>query len=69
MVTRETEAFATRLPADKAKLVEEIAEETDQTKAEILRRMVQFYLHHNPDEIPVLYPEGSIQRMLAEDFL
>jgi hypothetical protein len=69
MVTRETEAFATRLPEDEAKLVKQIVEETDQTEAEILRRMMRFYLRYNPDEIPVLYPEGSIQRMLAEDFL
>jgi len=59
--------FATQLPADEARVVEEALRETDITKVELLRRAVRYYRRHNPDHVAALYPEGSFQRKLAED--
>jgi len=67
MPNENTKAFATRLPADEARAIEEALRETGLTKAELLRRAVRYYQRRNPDDIAALYPEGSFQRKLAED--
>lgn len=54
MVTGESEAFATRLPAREAERVLEAVEQTDRTRASLLERALRYYLAENPDDIPVL---------------
>jgi len=61
-----TSAFATRLPAPESDRLEAAIEATDQTKAELLRRAIRFYVAENPDCIVVLYPEDSANRFIAE---
>lgn len=65
MVTGETEAFATRLPAKEAERVVEAVEQTDWTKASLLKRALQYYIDENPDEIPA-FGDGNYQDGLLE---
>ena len=57
MVTGETEAFATRLPAKEAERVVEAVQQTDWTRASLLERALRYYLAENPDDIPVFRDE------------
>ena len=59
-------AFATRLPSEEARQLESIIEATGQSQSDVLRRAIRFYLDRNPDGVPALYPEGSVERMMAE---
>ena len=52
MVTGETEAFATRLPAKEAERVLEAVEQTDWSRATLLERALRYYIDGNPDDIP-----------------
>jgi len=67
MPDEKSQAFATRLPADEAATVEQALAETNLSKAELLRRSLRYYRRRNPDDIASFYPEGSVERMLAED--
>lgn len=67
MPDEKSQAFATRLPADEAATIEQALVETDRSKAELLRRALRYYRRRNPDDIAAFYPEGSVERMLAED--
>lgn len=60
MVTGESEAFATRLPAREADQVLEAVEQTDWTRASLLERALRYYLAENPDDIPV-FRDGDHQ--------
>lgn len=61
-----TIAFATRLRATEAERLEAAIEETDWSKATIVRRAVRYYIRKNPDRILALYPENSTERFLME---
>lgn len=61
-----SKAYATRLPATEVEQIEAALEETKQSKSEFVRRAIQYYVSKNPDEITVLYPEGSVSRFMAE---
>ena len=67
MPDEKSQAFATRLPADEAATIEQALVETDLSKAELLRRALRYYRRRNPDDIAAFYPEGSVERILAED--
>lgn len=66
MRARSSTAFATRLPAQEAEQVEAAIEETDWSKSEFVRQAIRYYVTQNPDAIPALYPEHSVNRFLAE---
>jgi hypothetical protein len=61
-----SKAFAARLPAERAKQVEAVLDRTGWSQSEFVRRALQFYTSQNPDRIPALYPEDSIQQLFAE---
>lgn len=66
MQSKSTKAFATRLPAADAELLEEAIDETGWTKAALVRRTIQYYAEENPDHIGVFYPEGSMEQFTRE---
>lgn len=66
MRSKPSKAFATRLPAEEAQRLETVIESTGKSRAEIIRRAVRYYLAENPDEIPAVYPTGSMNRFWAE---
>lgn len=66
MGTKPTKAFATRLPVREADQLERVVEETDQTKAILVRRAIRYYVKQNPDRIDALYPKNSVGRFMAE---
>jgi metal-responsive CopG/Arc/MetJ family transcriptional regulator len=61
-----SKAYTTRLPATEAEQLEAALEETDQSRSELVRRAIRYYLSKNPDEITVLYPENSVSHLMAE---
>lgn len=61
-----TKAFATRLSADEAELIEAVIEETGWLKSDLVRRAVQHYMVENPDNVRVLTPDDFTSRILAE---
>jgi hypothetical protein len=62
---KETTAFATRLQAEEAELVEEAIEATDDNQSAFVRRALEYYIHRNPDNIEVLSPDHSLERFAA----
>ena len=66
MTSNTSRAFAGRLPADEAELFEAAIEESNNTKSEMVRRAIQYYVSKNPDHIEVLYPDGSFERFTME---
>lgn len=66
MRSRSSKAFATRLPAQEAEQVEAAIEETGWSKSDFVRQAIRYYVTRNPDDIPPLYPEHSVNRLLAE---
>ncbi|SFR53420.1 Ribbon-helix-helix protein, copG family [Halogeometricum rufum] len=66
MTSNTSRAFAGRLPVDKAELFEAAIEESDNTKSEMVRRAIQYYISKNPDRIEVLYPNDSLERFTLE---
>jgi|GEM_PF-2214572 metal-responsive CopG/Arc/MetJ family transcriptional regulator len=66
MSEESSRAFATRLPSEDARQLESIIEATGQSRSDVVRRAIRFYLDRNPDRVPELYPEGSVDRMMAE---
>jgi hypothetical protein len=66
MRARSSEAFATRLPAQEAEQIEAAIEDTSWSKSDFVRHAIRYYVTRNPDDIPALYPDHSINRMLAE---
>ena len=52
MVTGETKAFATRLSAKDAERVLEAVEQTDWSRASLLKQALRYYIDENPDDIP-----------------
>jgi predicted DNA-binding protein len=66
MRARSSEAFATRLPAQEAEQIEEAIEDTGWSKSDFVRHAIRYYVSRNPDDIPSLYPDHSISRLLAE---
>lgn len=66
MRSKSSEAFATRLPAEEAALVEDALEETDQVPAELLHTALQYYMRKNPDRIVAFCPDGSLEEFWAE---
>lgn len=66
MRSRSSKSFATRLPAKEAEQVEAAIEKLDWSKSEFVRQAIRYYISQNPDAIPTLYPEGSVNRFLAE---
>lgn len=51
MVSEETKAFATRLPAKEANRILEAVEETNWSRSKVLERALLYYLDENPDNI------------------
>lgn len=66
MRSHTSKAFATRLQATEAEQFEAVLEETGQSKSELVRRAIRYYVSKNPDEITILYPENSVSRFMAE---
>lgn len=66
MRSEPTEAFATRLPASEAALLEEVKEEKSWTNATLLRRAIRYYADENPDHIDALYSDDSLDRFVRE---
>lgn len=66
MRSRSSTAFAARLPAGEADQVEEAIEQTGWSQSKFVRRALQYYISRNPDDIPALYAEFSVNRLLAE---
>jgi metal-responsive CopG/Arc/MetJ family transcriptional regulator len=66
MRSRSSTAFAARLPAREAEQVEEALEQTGWSQSEFVRRALQYYISQNPDDIPTLYAEHSVNRLLTE---
>lgn len=66
MVTGETDAFATRLPAKEADLVLEAIEEIDWTRASLLKQALRYYIDENPDDIPAFrygnHQDGPLEK-------
>jgi predicted DNA-binding protein len=61
MRSNRSKAFATRLQTSEAEQLEAALDETGQSKAEFVRRAIQYYISRNPDEITVLYPREFSQ--------
>jgi predicted DNA-binding protein len=59
-------AFATRLPAEHADLAEAAIDETDTTKADFLRRAVEYYIRRNPDHFSSLYSDESVHGIIRD---
>lgn len=66
MTSNTSRAFAGRLPADEADLLEAAIDESNRTKSELVRRAIRYYVRENPDRIKVLYPEDSLERFTME---
>jgi len=66
MRSQPSKAFATRLPAQEAEQIEAAVDELDWSKSEFVRQAIRYYISQNPDAIPTLYPENSVNRLLAE---
>lgn len=66
MRARSSEAFATRLPAQEAEQIKAAIEDTGWSESDFVRHAIRYYFTRNPDEIPALYPDHSINRLLAE---
>lgn len=66
MSSEPTKAFATRLPATEAELLQAVVEETDLTRSDIVKRALRHYLADNPDQIRILTPEDSLDRFIRE---
>ncbi|ELZ29110.1 hypothetical protein C474_13604 [Halogeometricum pallidum JCM 14848] len=54
MTSKTSEAFAGRLPADKAVLLKAAIEESNETESEIVRRALRLYIRQNPDYLKTL---------------
>jgi hypothetical protein len=66
-----TTAFATRVSARPARLVEEATEETDQSESDLLKAALLHYMRTNPDHIQAFRPERSLDELgaaLTEDW-
>lgn len=66
MRDRPMEAFATRLPASDADVVNAVIDETDLTDSQILRRAIRYYLRENPDNIGQLNAQEFVDQILAD---
>lgn len=66
MESKTTKAFATRLPAREAEILEEVVEEVGLTRSALVRKAIRFYMAENPDHVMVLTPSDFTSRMLAE---
>ena len=66
MSANSSQAYATRLPAEEAALIETALDETDQRPNDLLRRAVQYYIRENPDRIEAFYPDDSLEAFWAE---
>lgn len=66
MRSHSSEAFATRLPAQEAEQIEAAIEDTGWSESDFVRYAIRYYVTRNPDDIPALYPDNSINRLLAE---
>lgn len=66
METESTKAFATRLPAEEAEVLNEVVEETRLTRSALLRKAIRLYMVKNPDHATVLTPDDFTSRMMAE---
>jgi len=45
--------YSCRLSDEEARLIEAVIEQTDLTRADLLRGSIAFYLNENPDALPV----------------
>ena len=59
-------AFSTRLPAEDADRLKAAVEETDTNRSDFLRRVVEYYLEKNPDQLEALSPDELTERMIAD---
>ena len=66
MSSNSSQAFATRLPAEEAALIEAALDETDQQPTDLLRRALMYYAQENPDRIEAFYPDDSLEAFWAE---
>ena len=66
MSSNSSRAFATRLPAEKAALIEAALDETDQRPTDLLRRALVYYAKENPDRIEAFYPDDSLEAFWVE---
>lgn len=66
MVSEETKAFATRLPAKESERILEAVEETNWSRSKILERGLRYYIEVNPDDIRVFRDVDAPGGPLAE---
>lgn len=59
-------AYSTRLPPEQADQLDAAIEETDSNRSEFLRRVVEYYLEKNPDQLESLAPDELMERMIAD---
>lgn len=65
MTSRTSRAFAGRLPAEKADLLEAAIEESNETKSDIVERALCYYLQRNPDRLDALRPMGPLDEFMG----
>lgn len=65
METESTKAFATRLPAEEAEVLDEVVAEIGLTRSAVVRKAIRFYLVKNPDNATALTPEDFTGQMIA----
>ena len=61
-----TKAVATRLPAEKAALLEQVVDDHNVTTAAVVRRAILHYIETNPDKIRAFYPDDSLAAFVEE---
>lgn len=66
MSPNQTKAVATRLPAEKAALLEQVVNDHDVTTAAVVRRSITYYIETNPDKIRAFYPDDSLAAFVEE---
>lgn len=66
MVSEETKAFATRLPAKEADRILKPVQETNWSKSTILERGLRYYIDENPDNIRAFRYDEPPRGPLAE---
>jgi hypothetical protein len=60
-----TTAFATRVSARPARLVEDVVEETEQSESDLLKAALLHYIRTNPDYIQAFRPERNLDEFSA----
>ena len=66
MPSRQTKAVATRLPVEKATLLEQAVDDRNITTSELVRRAIEYYIETNPDKIRTFYPDDSLAAFVEE---